>query len=223
MTEGSHHLFVFTLPNEELTGTGLVDCPGGHLEFHDFIHASQTPKMLIPYGPGIGRFVAAGTGFRIMLHIINATDTPKDAFVKLRTTYVDPDAVTYRAASMFLNYIGLSVPPGKSTVKASYEIPYDIYMIGALSHMHSRGVHFLAQTDDGRKLFETDTWEEPTPVAFDPPVKIDKGTKIEWSCDYQNDTGLTMTFGESAAKNEMCIFPGKFYGGDGSGIVPLVP
>jgi len=54
-------------------------------------------------------------------------------------------------------------------------------------------------------------------------VLVKQGQRIIGSCDYKNDTGTTLGFGESATRNEMCIFSGTFCGGDGSGIVPLVP
>lgn len=31
------------------------------------------------------------------------------------------------------------------------------------------------------------------------------------TCDYDNETDQTLTFGESAATNEMCIFVGAYY------------
>jgi hypothetical protein len=36
-------------------------------------------------------------------------------------------------------------------------------------------------------------------------------TPITWSCSYYNDTGGTLSFGESAIKSVMCIYMGQYY------------
>ncbi len=36
-------------------------------------------------------------------------------------------------------------------------------------------------------------------------------SSITWTCTYNNETGGTLTFGDSAEKNEMCIFLARFY------------
>jgi hypothetical protein len=61
------------------------------------------------------------------------------------------------------------------------------------------------------KLYETTDWDEPVAVGYDPPVPLNPGDKITWTCTYNNDSGQNLTFGESAAINEMCIFTGRFY------------
>jgi hypothetical protein len=55
--------------------------------------------------------------------------------------------------------------------------------------------------------------------VFSPALGLSAGTSIRWACSYTNNTGQTLTFGESAAKNEMCIFTGTYYPApDGNGI-----
>jgi hypothetical protein len=95
-------------------------------------------------------------------------------------------------------------------------------MLGAVSHMHSRAVSFVATTDAGDKLFETSQWDEPTEQKFDPALPVKTGTKITWSCDFHNTTSQNLTFGESARTNEMCNLFGSFYGGDGTSILKSV-
>ncbi len=34
---------------------------------------------------------------------------------------------------------------------------------------------------------------------------------ITWDCKYYNDTGATLTFGDSAKSNVMCIYMGQYY------------
>ncbi len=217
MTKGSHHLQVFVMPESSLTLQGFTDCPNGGLEFHDFIHGSQKPEFEITYPEGVGRFLSKTMGIRIILHILNSGTSEIEAFADTKFTYVDPSEVQNLAGSVLLVNAALSVPPGDSTKTASYTLPNDIKMMGAVSHMHSRAVHFIANTDKGDTLYETSQWDEPTENKFSPALDLAAGTKITWSCDFHNTTSQTLTFGESALKNEMCNLFGSFYGGDGKG------
>ena len=125
--------------------------------------------------------------------------------------YVDADRIEYKAAGVFLNNLGVSVPPGRSTVTKSFTMTTDIKLLVAVSHMHRHAVDFTSSTSDGRTIFESKDWDGPVPASFDPPMEIATGTTITWSCSFQNDTGMTLGFGESASKNEMCIFNGIYY------------
>ncbi|HVW27346.1 MAG TPA: hypothetical protein VHC69_18405 [Polyangiaceae bacterium] len=224
LTQGSHHMFAFVMPNEQLSlFDALSDCPGGGTEFHEYLTTSGSPHTSTTYPAGIGRYFDAGDGLRMNVHLFNSTDEPVDAFIKLTVKTADPAKLEYRAASIFLNYLGLSVPPGVSTQSASYTLPTDIWMLGAASHMHKWGTHFEAKTGDGTMLYQTDEWAEPAPARFDPPLALTQGTVIDWSCTYANDSGQTITFGDSAVKNEMCIFPGEFYNEQGAQLSAQYP
>jgi hypothetical protein len=73
-------------------------------------------------------------------------------------------------------------------------------------------------------IFESKDWDGPQPANFDPPMEIATGTSVTWACSFQNDTGNTLTFGESANKNEMCIFNGIYFPSpDGSSLTQNIP
>jgi hypothetical protein len=219
LTVGSHHMFAFVIPNNQVTLTsGLADCPGGGVEFHDYLTTSGSPHQTVNYPAGIGRMFTAGNGLRLMVHLINTSDEPKDAFVTFKVGYVNPATLQQRAASIFLNDIGVKVPPGQSTTTKSYTLTQDINMMGAGSHMHKQGVHFVATTSTGITLYDGTDWQEPPPKTFDPAIPLKAGTKITWACTYSNPTKDTFSFGESALTSEMCIFPGEFYNTSGTQI-----
>ena len=60
-------------------------------------------------------------------------------------------------------------------------------------------------------LVDTDQWDEPAPVVYDPPIMLNPRDTITWTCTYDNTTDQTLIFGDSAQKNEMCIFLGRFF------------
>jgi hypothetical protein len=219
LAPGSHHMFAFVMPNNQLTLQGsLADCPSGGVEFHEYLTTSGSPLATTSYPPSTGRIFSASNGVRLNVHLINADSAPKDAFVAYKVTYVDPTTLTNKVASIFLNQVGVRVPPGTSTQSKTYTLTQDINLLDDASHMHKRGVHFVASTDTGQMLYDGTDWQEPKLKSFDPPLHLAAGTKITWSCTYNNDSGRTLSFGESAANNEMCIFPGEFYNATGQQI-----
>lgn len=222
MSEGSHHFAAFRIA--DLTTADLTDCPQGGLEAHEFVHASQTPVQDAVYPEGVGRFLPATDGLRLQVHYLNTGTEPLSVKATLSIRYVDAEEVTYKAGGVFLNNLGLKVPPGKSTATKSWELTSDIKLLVAVSHMHRHALDFTSSTSDGTKIYESTDWDGPKPADFDPPMELATGTSITWSCTFQNDTSETLGFGESAAKNEMCIFNGIYYpSADGSSITQNIP
>jgi hypothetical protein len=133
----------------------------------------------------------------------------------IKLTPVDASTITKWVAQLYLNRVVLSVPPGAGrTVTTTCSIPSvygPISLIGAGSHMHMRGVHFVARTSTGIPLLETDDWEEPPAVTYDPPIVMNPGQAVTWTCTYNNETAQPITFGPSASKNEMCIYIASYF------------
>jgi hypothetical protein len=208
MSAGSHHMFVFY---EGSNSDGpVVDCSG--LEFDRAVHSSQSQEHTITYPPDVGRFVGADDGFRVMAHYLNTTGAPVDAVVKVTFRYVPSGTVQHQAAAVFFNNMAVYVGAKSSgQAEKTCDIPYDIQLIDAVSHMHQYGETFQAKTQDGTVIYETDTWDEPETAKFDPPLALPAGTQITWTCNYDNPTNLVLTFGESAQTNEMCIFGGVYF------------
>jgi hypothetical protein len=220
MVKGGHHFAAFRISG--LTAAPLMDCPAGGLEAHEFIHAAQQLDQVTTYPAGVGRFLPATDGIRLMVHFLNATG----AMVHVPPTsfsmhYADGDQIQQKAAAVFLNNLGVSAAPGQSTSTKSFALQSDIKLLVAVGHMHEHGVNFTSSTSDGHMIYESTQWSEPIAGTFAPPMDISAGTSIAWTCTFQNDTGKTLVFGQSAVTNEMCIFNGVYYPAppDGSSIV----
>src|SRR5580698_9290114 len=76
-------------------------------------------------------------------------------------------------------------------------------------HMHSRGTSFEAHATskangEVRPLYSSDTWDEPAQLEFAPPLEMRAGDALGYSCSYDNRTGMALSYGNSAATNEMC-------------------
>jgi hypothetical protein len=68
------------------------------------------------------------------------------------------------------------------------------------------------QSDPGTPVYDVSNflWSEPPTVYHDPPFKIPSGGGFKYSCQWVNNTGQPVGFGESA-NDEMCFFWAYYY------------
>jgi hypothetical protein len=205
----SHHMFLFHDTSFNQDTNSVADCSG--IEFHDLLHLAQTPTQSIVYPTGVGHSLKANEGLRVLVHLLNPTTQAVTARVTINMHWVMPNQVQSLAVALFLNNALLSVPTGVSTQSRTFTVPSDIKVMTAVSHMHSRATGFLATTNTGTVIYKGTNWNEPVPTRFNPDLPISAGSTITWACTFNNMTGMTLTFGESANTNEMCILAGIAY------------
>jgi hypothetical protein len=208
MTPGSHHMLVFYKDN--LTNSALEDCSG--LEFAPTPYGTQRPDDGVTFPPGVAAQILKTQGLRLQSHYLNATQQPITASVRVVLHPAAPGSVQQNAGVFFFLNNNLSIPPTGQpfSLTQTCTIPVDLNVIKADSHMHQHATHFIA-TNAGRTVYETSDWNEPKPTLFDPPFQYAAGSTVTFTCTWVNNTGMTLTFGESARTNEMCIFSGNVY------------
>jgi hypothetical protein len=211
MSAGSHHMFAF-YQQGATTASSATPCPSGGLTFGAFTFTSQTPHVVQTYPATIGATIPQGYGFNMMAHYLNTTSETLNAVVSLTMYVAKPNVVTNHAGVIFLNNVAISVPSTGQPVQTqdTYSLPQDVYILTASSHMHKYATNFVA-TAGSTTLYSTTTWDNPTPNVFSPPLMVPSGTTITWTCTDVNSTGETLTFGESANTNVMCIDVNIFY------------
>ena len=223
---------------EPAVGT-LGDCTGKGLEFHPFPFLSQQPDWTVQFprasdGSPMGYPLIAGNYLMINVHYLNASSAPITANVSITVDAAKPGVVKTHVGTLFLDQSSLSVPvtPVTSPVSesktwggnpgaASADGSYDIFT--SWSHMHQWGVDFTASTN-GQVFYDEKSWAEPglfwhSPGINNPatatgtlsPIHMTSSQSLSWSCSYYNDTGATLTFGDSAVSNVMCIYLGQYY------------
>lgn len=231
MRPGSHHLII-----SEGSGMGGFAAAGRRLG------GSQNPSKDNPSGPlapeneGIGIPLAANDPLVINMHNFNMTDHPilKESWVNI--WYVDASTVTQQAKELFLFAPGQSVPPGGHvTFSGKKAITGDSRVLTMYGHRHSSTLRFSAYvTHEGNKqlVLQDFNWEEPAVFEFnskttnpvpDPGTKIagafsgdlnlHAGDELEWECEVQNSSSMTVTYGlNEVAGSEMCIVVGDVLG-----------
>jgi hypothetical protein len=214
MGVGSHHMFAFYASGA--TDGAIAPCTAGGLTFGQFTFSAQSAQTTVTFPSTVGATLPSGTGFQMMVHYLNTTASPLQSSVNLTMYVAKANVVTNHAGSLFLNNATISVaasctaPTGCQST-SSYTLPQDVYILTAVSHMHKYATNFIATTSTGLTLFTSTQWAEPPAKVYSPPLHLTAGTSITWTCTDVNPTGATLTFGESANTNVMCISSNIFY------------
>ena len=209
MAPGSHHMFLFFQEGTNSSGS-LIDCPSGGLEFHPYPFSTQTPDSMVTYPPGVASLIRGNTGLRVNAHYINTTGQDLTGNVTVILHVAPAGTISSHAGTIFMNDVTISIAPGMHTASASCTLPQNVNLLGSASHMHHRATHFVA-TSGSTMLYETNTWSDPIPARYDPPMQLSSGARVSFSCDYFNETSQTLTFGESGQNNVMCIFTAQYF------------
>jgi Copper type II ascorbate-dependent monooxygenase, C-terminal domain len=215
MDQGSHHFFAFYQANG--TDGAVAQCAAGGLTFGSFTFLSQTPTSQMTFPSTVGATLPATTGFNMMVHYLNTGATSLTAHVSVTMYIGKPGVVTNHAGVIFENNATMMVPVSSMPVVStlSNTLNQDVNVLLSASHMHKFGKSFTATyTPPGgqaQTLYTTDQWDEPKPTIFQSPLHLPSGTTITWSCTDVNTTTQTLTFGEYAQSNVMCISVSIFY------------
>lgn len=223
-TPGSHHLLAYrsnltAVPNGQ---TEPFDCQNGLWQINErgSYYEAQQPDEHRALPKGIAHKFQPGEVLIVQAHYINTRDNDLDAHVQMILHTMDPAEVEQEAGTIYFNNLRINIPPhsmGHASMNCT--LPQDISLAMLWSHMHKRGIHFVAHTDDPEAadalgtLYEETDWSEPKPRNYptDPAVVLHAGTHIDFACDYQNDSDNTYVFGNSAETNEMCILHGMYW------------
>jgi hypothetical protein len=224
-TPGSHHMLLYTtaLTSIPAGGDQLADCyegTGNNImsNARGVLYGGQTPMGGENLPAGVGLPTTAGEVLIFQTHYLNATSAPLLATVNVSLTVdTNPSDIQQKAGIIFFYDPFIDVPAG-ATAKAEMRcpIPSDITLLYASSHYHSRGIAYSAWNDTAPNQLATSTfytsnsWSSPDNAQLTMPVKA--GSLIRFQCDYDNTAGTQAYFaGQSAQKNEMCMFVGLYY------------
>jgi hypothetical protein len=220
MNPGSHHLVVFRIDETQTNGVlppaGPTECaqtdiPAG---LDGMLPGSQQLHAEFAMPAGVGMKVEKYHGLYFQSHYINATQSTITTDVKYTLGFTDAASVKQEAGVLFYSNFKLNIPPGMSSASQTCMAPQDMSLLMATGHMHMHGLTFDA-TVAQKNIYHTNNWDEPNGSLFPSPgYSVKFGDPISWTCAYDNTTTSTLTFGNSASKNEMCILAGIFYPAD---------
>jgi hypothetical protein len=218
---GTHHT-VLTIYNGNLPD-GISHC--------DF--ATNGPRMI--YGSGVGSptftfpdgvAVKLNAGDRILLnlHLYNATDGQLSGTSGTYVQTIDAAQVQNEAQMVLMGpTASLNVPVGGSTQSGSCSIQHNIHVFSVAPHMHKLGIHWKSvATKSGQQIvLEDRDYSFDNQIFYmhtSPTIDLAPNDKITTFCTYNNNTGHTVTFGEST-NNEMCFSSTYYYPADGASFI----
>jgi hypothetical protein len=220
-TPGSHHYLVFrtslkTIP-EALSGQ--VDCfeGDGIMQYaRGYIAGGQTPEGADVLPEGVGLPFESEEILLFQAHYLNASAAPLEATIDLTWTKVPRQSVVHRAGVTNFYDPFIYVPPKTSALaRMRCPIPKDVTIVSAVPHMHRRGKGYRAFLDapgaapSAAPFYTTADWEHPVPFAG--PLAVSAGSHVRFECEYQNDEDRVFIQGQSADRDEMCMFTAVYY------------
>ncbi len=206
MTTGSHHLVLNSVNNA--TSTGIVSCGG--LEIPSGPFATQTRDDKLTYPEGIAAPLSGTDGFRINSHYFNPSPESYEARVTVTIRRAKPESVRAHVLTSVGIAFNINVPPGATgSTSSTMSFGEEAALLYLMPHMHMHGTRFLV-TAGRENILDIDDWET-APRKYSPPRTVPAGQTLSYNCEYLNNTSQTLTFGEKAANNEMCVLIAQYY------------
>jgi hypothetical protein len=229
-TSGSHHVLLYLTPYESIpqqndAGEAVdtskpFDCSAGVRSgwtVSNLIAGSQnaTGESIVSFPPDVGMKVPAGAVVMLNVHYINASAQPVNPEVKLTLHGIPDSALKHEGGLLFWYNPFIRIEPMASGyAQMSCPIAADITLGNAQSHMHARGVGYVAErvaADGAREaLYENTEWEGVTVKAWEGGQPIAGGSRIDFRCEYQNATSSTIWQGPRTT-DEMCMFISSYW------------
>jgi hypothetical protein len=215
MTPGSHHLIVyFTEQANQPDGTVTKGCEGfggGISNVPVWTYSTQTRHNVAEMPSGVGMHVKAQQHGYVQMHYLNPTLEDLEVVVKVNGETFDPGEEYQRAAAFVTYHTGIQIPAGvgrTAFVEGNCRVKSGIQFFALSTHAHKRAVN-TAVSDGEDLVFESDDWEHPGIHVWDDGYTF--SGSLHYRCDYVNDRDVTVTTGQSAESDEMCMAVGYFY------------
>ena len=220
LAPGSHHM-IFYKSSDTTESPNPTPCQPfvGIIQGTVPLFIAESPDSVLTFPQGVAYSLPANDMYRLEAHYINTTQQTIQGMgtVELYTN-TDPASITDHANLMFMGNANISIPPDNQvhSVGPTYHaIPAGTKIFGLTTHEHHLGVDAYitlstSASDQGSMLLDNPDWNNPILKVFDPVIEMQAGHGLRFVCSYLNDTGQTVSFGESA-NSEMCFIWAYYY------------
>jgi hypothetical protein len=216
---GSHHLLLYqTSLTADQARDDIFPCAGAsfvELGIAGIAYAAQVAEGELAFPESTAYRLGGEHVLLLQSHYLNGSERPVDAQIRLNLWQAQ-GPVEVEAGTLFFYNWAIVVPPNQmSTAQMACDMPGDVELVFAMSHMHRRGVGYRswvdgAELDEPVELYTTTEWEGVEPRLYQPTQPIGAGQTIHFECDYRGE-GRTIVEGPSAEDNEMCMFIAAYY------------
>ena len=189
---------------------------------------SQKLDDLLSLPPGVAFTLDANQMVRLEMHYINATPQAETLESTSTLTMLPDGQYQYDASFLFIGDLDVQIPPmAKATLgPIYYPVPAQFAQsnfFAITGHEHHWGTDVqvwtaTSATDPGTPVYQVPnwSWSDPKLQMMDPPLKVPAGGGFKFQCDWFNQSASPVSFGESAATNEMCFFWAYYYPSQGA-------
>ena len=219
----SHHFIVYRVPADTPEQPEPYPCQ----PFTDILEGAPlmitqkaSDTLILP--PGVAYTLEPNQKIRLEMHYINASDTDQELEATATFTTIADADFEHEADFIFIGDVDVSIPPmSTATIGPTYlEVPPPMYGVNYFAitghtHQWGTGVKVAARpsaTGADTVVYDPATynWDEPETAVHDPAFTIPDGGGFYFSCEYDNQSSSTVTFGEGA-NDEMCFFWAYYY------------
>jgi hypothetical protein len=224
MTPGSHHMILFLTAQERMSpGTisasncSIVD--GSNIA--EWIYSAQTPEadLPLPADDGTGKPVAmaipAGSPGFLQMHYLNASENVIRPRVTLNAEALE-EGEEFTQTSAYITYnADISIPDGSTdhTESKTCAVPAGVNFWLMSTHAHKQSIKTTVKNGSASSdeiAFESTDWEYPGAETW-MTAPFYSFSQLTYECTYRNMTGRTITDGDSAETDEMCMAIGYFF------------
>ncbi len=222
LAPGSHHLILYTVTDtqENLNPTPCTPFQGLAFGSAHPVAFAGAPHVGWTFPAGVGFEMPAMQMVRIEAHYINATANAimGQGNVTMQGWIESMAPPWQKADDLFIGTTNISIPPQSSysTGPLFQAAPAGTHLISITTHQHHLGTRAQVWAsampgDMSRQIADDTNWASPAWTLLQPQFDIGSTGGVTYQCDWNNTTGQTVTFGESAATNEMCFVGGYYY------------
>lgn len=221
--EGSHHVLLYSTPyteiptknvrGAEVDTSGVFDCSQGVFEWQvtSIVAGSQNAggDKSARFPDGVAVKVPGNTVLMMNVHYINAGSAPIHPEVRIKIDTVPDDEVRIEGGLLFwynpLIFVGAN-SQGKATM--SCPITQDISILSLQSHMHRRGVDYVANLMQPgtapAPIYQNTQWEGVPVEVWEDGLPVAAGSRIDYTCGYNNTESRDVYQGPRSS-DEMCM------------------
>ncbi|WP_437687026.1 hypothetical protein [Sorangium sp. So ce176] len=228
---GSHHVLLYATPYTEMpteTARGqkldpsqVHDCNDGPQADWDVTgviagaQSSDGKSFLGGMPEGVALKVKPGTVLLMNTHYLNSSAETRETDARINLHTIPDEEVTIEAGMLFHYNPFISVPAhGESSARMRCTTDNDISIVRLQSHMHRRGVGYVAHKVDAdgtmTELYAHDRWEDVPTQEFEPLLELKAGEALDYRCDFKNTEARDIAQGLTT-RDEMCMLIGPYF------------
>jgi hypothetical protein len=240
MRPGSHHLNAVV--NAAAQPDGFATCQAND-QSPGLLGGTETPTVdersdPAPENAGLAVKLPADSQAVMNFHVINTSAQPIMREAWLNYYYMNAaDVKGYRGNVFLVGGVGFQITPGTHktyTYSCSPDRPTRILSLAAHMHVHASRMSAWKVTGGQASLvYETYNWDQPTNVRYDSvhtntmpnrAMQIPGGSTgqmilqptdtLQWECEVDNTSDITLTFRNEVYTGEMCIMTGEMVPAD---------